>query len=120
MHASYAIPHHCRHMHAQGPRGRGRRGRHGPPHGGFPGFLGRGPRAARGDVRAGILALLGIMCSLASTKLRLVAGAVAGVSAVAAYSAPMKLNIVLAIAAAVLVCLGLEPRRPRTATSGEA
>ncbi len=48
----------CRHMHAEGSRGPGRRGRHGPPHGGFPGFLGRGPRAARGDVRAGILALL--------------------------------------------------------------
>jgi DNA-binding PadR family transcriptional regulator len=34
---------------------RGKRGRHGPP---FPGFFGRGPRAGRGDIRAGILALL--------------------------------------------------------------
>lgn len=58
MYASYAIHPHCRHMQTQGPRGGGRRRRHGPPHGGFPGFLGRGPRAARGDVRAGILALL--------------------------------------------------------------
>ena len=36
-------------------RRRGKRGRHGPP---FPGFFGRGPRAGRGDIRAGILALL--------------------------------------------------------------
>jgi len=36
---------------------RQRRGR-GGPESGFPGFFGRGPRAGRGDVRAGILALL--------------------------------------------------------------
>jgi DNA-binding PadR family transcriptional regulator len=44
-----------------GPGGHGRRGRRYMLHreGGFPGFLGRGPRAGRGDVRAAILALLG-------------------------------------------------------------
>jgi len=49
------------HEHGPGGPGRGRRrnrrymvGREG----GFPGFLGRGPRAGRGDVRAAILALL--------------------------------------------------------------
>jgi DNA-binding PadR family transcriptional regulator len=43
-----------------GPGGHGRRNRrYGRGHeGGFPGFLGRGPRAGRGDVRAAILALL--------------------------------------------------------------
>src|SRR5262245_1189212 len=43
-----------------GHRHGGRRGRRYMLHreGGFPGFLGRGPRAARGDVRAAILALL--------------------------------------------------------------
>ena len=52
--------------HGHGPGGHGpgghggRRGRRygRGPEGGFPGFLGRGPRAARGDVRAAILALL--------------------------------------------------------------
>jgi len=38
--------------------GRGRRGRGMHGRAGFPGFLGRGPRAGRGDVRAAILALL--------------------------------------------------------------
>ncbi|HET6172287.1 MAG TPA: PadR family transcriptional regulator [Gaiellales bacterium] len=43
-----------------GPGGHGRRNRRYRMHreGGFPGFLGRGPRAGRGDVRAAILALL--------------------------------------------------------------
>lgn len=59
---------------------------------------------------AGILCLVGILCSLATARLRLVAGAVAGATAVAAYSMPLKLNIILAIGAAVLVCLALENR----------
>lgn len=57
---------------------------------------------------AGILCLLGIMSSLASTRLRFVAAAVAGAAAVAAYALPLKLNIVAAIAAAVLVSMVLE------------
>lgn len=57
---------------------------------------------------AGILCLLGIMSSLASTRLRLIAASVAGVAAVAAYALPLKLNIVLAIAVAVLVSMVLE------------
>lgn len=57
---------------------------------------------------AGILALLGILCSLASSRLRLVAVGVAGVAAVAAYALPLKLNILVAIAAAVTLCLILE------------
>jgi predicted branched-subunit amino acid permease len=57
---------------------------------------------------AGILCLLGIMSSLASTRLRLAAAAVAGAAAVAAYALPLKLNIVAAIAVAVLVSLVLE------------
>ena len=64
---------------------------------------------------AGILCLLGIMCSLASTRLRVVSLAVAGVVGVMAYSLPLKLNIVLAIGAAVLACLMLEQRLPRSA-----
>ncbi|HZY17096.1 MAG TPA: AzlC family ABC transporter permease [Ramlibacter sp.] len=57
---------------------------------------------------AGILCLVGILCSLATTRLRLVACGVAGAAAVAAYALPLKLNIVFAIAVAVLLCLALE------------
>lgn len=57
---------------------------------------------------AGILALLGILGSLASTRLRAVSAGVAGAAAVAAFALPLKLNILVAIAAAVAVCLMLE------------
>jgi predicted branched-subunit amino acid permease len=66
---------------------------------------------------AGILALLGIMCSLASTRLRAVSAGIAGVAAVATFALPLKLNILVAIAAAVVVCLLLEkpsPAKPAT------
>ena len=59
---------------------------------------------------AGILALLGMLCSLASTKLRWISAAVAGTAAVAAFALPLKLNILTAIAASVIVCLLLEKR----------
>ena len=67
---------------------------------------------------AGILALLGVGCSLASSHLRRVSAAVAGMAAVAAYALPLKLNIVVAIAGAVALCLILEeswPKRPGAA-----
>ena len=54
------------------------------------------------------MALLGILCSLATTRLRAVAGGVAGAAAVAAFALPLKLNILVAIAAAVAICLLLE------------
>ena len=57
---------------------------------------------------AGILALLGILCSLASNQLRVVSAGVAGAAAVAAFALPFKLNILVAIAAAVALCLILE------------
>jgi predicted branched-subunit amino acid permease len=57
---------------------------------------------------AGILALLGILCSLASSKLRVVSAGVAGAAAVVAYALPLKLNILVAIAAAVAMCLVIE------------
>lgn len=68
---------------------------------------------------AGVLCLVGILCSLANTRLRVLAAVVAGAAAVAAYSLPLKLNIVAAIAVAVLACFWLEgrqaPPRERTA-----
>lgn len=60
---------------------------------------------------AGVLCLLGVLCSLANTPLRILAAVVAGVAAVAAYAMPFKLNIVTAIAIAVLACFWLEGRR---------
>ena len=64
---------------------------------------------------AGVLCLVGIVCSLANTRLRLVAALVAGAAAVAAYALPLKLNVVVAIVVAVLACLSLEGRMPAAA-----
>lgn len=61
---------------------------------------------------AGILCLVGILCSLATTRLRIVSAGVAGAAAVAAYALPLKLNIVVAIACAVILCLTLEKLPP--------
>lgn len=65
---------------------------------------------------AGILALVGILCSLATSQLRVVSCVMGGAAAVAAYALPLKLNILVAIAAAVTMCLILEQTalfRPR-------
>jgi hypothetical protein len=64
---------------------------------------------------AGVLALVGVLCSLASSGLRVVACGVAGAVAVAAYALPLKLNILVSIAAAVLMCLALERRSAQAA-----
>ncbi len=64
---------------------------------------------------AGVLCLVGILCSLANTPLRVLAMAVAGAAAVAAYHLPLKLNIVVAIAIAVIACFWLEGRLPPAA-----
>ena len=62
---------------------------------------------------AGVLCLVGILCSLANTPLRLLSALIAGAAAVAAYALPLKLNIVVAIAVAVLVqFLAREERMP--------
>jgi predicted branched-subunit amino acid permease len=57
---------------------------------------------------AGILALLGILSSLATTRLRVLAAGVAGSVAVVTYALPLKLNIIVAIVLAIAVCLMLE------------
>jgi predicted branched-subunit amino acid permease len=69
---------------------------------------------------AGILALLGIVCSLASSRLRMVSCAIAGAAAVAAYALPLKLNILVAIGVAVVVCLSLEKLRPAVSARSDA
>ena len=65
---------------------------------------------------AGILALLGITCSMVSSRLRVVAAGVAGAAAVAAFALPFKLNILAAIAAAVAACLLMEKSLPSEKT----
>ena len=65
---------------------------------------------------AGVLCLIGILCSLANTPLRRLSALIAGAAAVAAYSLPLKLNIVVAILAAVAVSFWLERRTPITET----
>lgn len=67
---------------------------------------------------AGILALVGMSCSLASSRLRWVAGAIAGVVAVAVYALPLRLNILVAIVAAVACCLLLEQLLVRRVVPG--
>jgi hypothetical protein len=52
--------------------------------------------------------LVGIFCSLASTKMRFFAATVAAVTAIVAYALPLKLNIVLAIVVAVVLSMSLE------------
>jgi predicted branched-subunit amino acid permease len=61
---------------------------------------------------AGILALLGVLSSLASSPLRIVSAGVAGAASVVAFALPLKLNILAAIASAVAICLLIEQTRP--------
>ena len=62
---------------------------------------------------AGVLCLVGILCSLSNTPLRMLSAALAGAAAVALYSLPLKLNIVAAIAIAVAACYLLEQKLPQ-------
>ena len=57
---------------------------------------------------AGVLALVGILCSLTQTRLRAVSLVVSSAAAVAAFAMPLRLNILVAIAAAIAVCLLVE------------
>jgi predicted branched-subunit amino acid permease len=68
---------------------------------------------------AGILALLGVLSSLASSPLRMVSAGVAGAAAVVAWALPLRLNIVVAIASAVAICLVLEKMAPPDRAAGQ-
>ena len=67
---------------------------------------------------AGILALLGVLSSLASSPLRIVSATVAGAAAVVAWTLPLRLNILVAIACAVAICLVLEKALPHGPARG--
>ena len=82
-------------------------------------FLGDRIPTAWGLGFAGTMALLGLMCSLLAGKASVVAAAVAGCAAVAAYALPLKLNILAAIAAAVAIGLLLDHTTPRAAVPAE-
>ena len=64
---------------------------------------------------AGVLSLVGILCSMATTRLRMLSALIAGATAVAAYALPLKLNIVVGIGVAVLACFWLEQQFVRSA-----
>lgn len=67
---------------------------------------------------AGVLALLGVTASLLHNRATWVAAGVAACAAVAAYALPLRLNIIVAIAAAVATGLLVEAaERARTAQS---
>ena len=67
---------------------------------------------------AGILALLGVLCSLITDRMRAMSAGVAGAAAVAVFALPLKLNILVAIAAAVAICMLLE--KPKSSKSRSA
>ncbi|RZM01736.1 MAG: branched-chain amino acid ABC transporter permease [Variovorax sp.] len=69
---------------------------------------------------AGVLSLVGILCSMATTRLRLLAAAIAGATAVAAYALPLKLNIVTGIGVAVLLSFWLERQFVRDPAEADA
>lgn len=68
---------------------------------------------------AGILALVGVTCSMLVDRPSWITAGVAACAAVAAYALPLKLNIVVAIAAAVAVGLLIDHTTPRPAAAGE-
>jgi predicted branched-subunit amino acid permease len=61
---------------------------------------------------AGVLALLGLTCSLLVDRATWVCAAVAGLAAVAAFALPFKLNLLVAVAAAVAAGLLMETHLP--------
>ena len=63
---------------------------------------------------AGVLALAGLACSMLIDRTTWVAAGVAGCAAVAAFALPYKLNIVVAIAAAVAMGLLIDHTTPKS------
>lgn len=67
---------------------------------------------------AGVLALLGLSCSLVLDRASALAAAIAGLTAVAAYALPLRLNVVVAIAAAVAAGMLVERWAPKNKAAG--
>jgi predicted branched-subunit amino acid permease len=64
--------------------------------------------AAWGLAFAGVLALTGILCSLATSRMRVLSAFMGAVVAIMAYALPLQLNILVAIGVSVVLCLVLE------------
>ncbi len=60
---------------------------------------------------AGVLALIGILCSLATSRMRVFSACMGAAVAIMAYALPLKLNILVAISVSVVLCLVLESYR---------
>ena len=69
---------------------------------------------------AGVLALLGVLLSLLVDRATWIATGVAATAAIATYALPLKLNILVAIAAAVLTGLAVEAWQQRQRTRLQA
>lgn len=82
-------------------------------------FLGDLVPSAWGLGFAGTVTLIALMCSMLSDRASRVAAAVAGCAAVAAYALPLKLNILVAIAAAVAIGLLIDHTTPKPALPAE-
>jgi len=67
--------------------------------------------AAWGLGFAGVLALTGILCSLATSRMRVLSAGMGAAVAIMAYAMPLKLNILMAIAVSVVLCMVLESYR---------
>ena len=57
---------------------------------------------------AGVLALVGVTCSLATSTLKRISCLIGGVIAILFFTLPLKLNILMAIACSVFLCLSFE------------
>ena len=68
---------------------------------------------------AGVLALLGVLLSLLTDRATWLATGVAATAAIATYALPLRLNILVAIAAAVLAGLAVEGWQQRRRTRGQ-
>jgi predicted branched-subunit amino acid permease len=68
---------------------------------------------------AGTLALIGILFSLSSTPLRALSAAISCAAAVAAFALPLRLNILVGIAAAVVLCLAIEQLQQSEPSRGQ-
>jgi len=69
--------------------------------------------AAWGLGFAGVLALTGILCSLATSRMRVLSACMGAAVAILAYGLPLKLNILAAIGLSVVMCMVLESYLPR-------
>jgi predicted branched-subunit amino acid permease len=68
---------------------------------------------------AGTLALTGVLFSLANSPLRGLSAAISCAAAVAAFALPLRLNILVGIAAAVVLCLAIEQMQQSEARRGQ-